>query len=108
MNSSIVNVAVPVIRKDFGVSEAQVGWVITAYLLLYAVGIPLYGRASDVFSLRRAFSLGLLVFALGSLLCALRSEEHTSELQSRQYLVCRLLLAKKTTAISSTPYLLIS
>ncbi len=70
MNSSMVNVAVPVIRKDFGVSEAQVGWVITAYLLLYAVGIPLYGRASDVFSLRRAFSLGLLVFALGSLLCA--------------------------------------
>src|SRR3712207_7584949 len=27
--------------------------------------------------------------------CALRSEEHTSELQSRQYLVCRLLLEKK-------------
>src|SRR3712207_7181359 len=29
--------------------------------------------------------------------CALRSEEHTSELQSRQYLVCRLLLEKKNT-----------
>ncbi len=71
MNSSMVNVAVPVIRRDFGVSEAQVGWVITAYLLLYAVGIPLYGRASDVFSLRRAFSLGLLVFAIGSLLSAI-------------------------------------
>src|SRR3712207_8409109 len=32
---------------------------------------------------------------------ALRSEEHTSELQSRQYLVCRLLLEKKNTAIST-------
>src|SRR3712207_7936941 len=31
---------------------------------------------------------------------ALRSEEHTSELQSRQYLVCRLLLEKKKTSIS--------
>src|SRR3712207_8805333 len=31
-----------------------------------------------------------------------RSEEHTSELQSRQYLVCRLLLEKKTTATAST------
>src|SRR5258707_6107474 len=30
----------------------------------------------------------------------LRSEEHTSELQSRQYLVCRLLLEKKTNNIS--------
>src|SRR3712207_8922552 len=32
----------------------------------------------------------------------LRSEEHTSELQSRQYLVCRLLLEKKKAALDST------
>src|SRR3712207_8137475 len=32
---------------------------------------------------------------------AVRSEEHTSELQSRQYLVCRLLLEKKTDSISA-------
>src|SRR3712207_9509902 len=32
----------------------------------------------------------------------LRSEEHTSELQSRQYLVCRLLLEKKNTSLRST------
>src|SRR3712207_7889088 len=34
-----------------------------------------------------------------------RSEEHTSELQSRQYLVCRLLLEKKKTTIRSTEYI---
>src|SRR5947209_11347314 len=34
----------------------------------------------------------------------LRSEEHTSELQSRQYLVCRLLLEKKKKKIKSTEY----
>src|SRR3712207_6849402 len=39
---------------------------------------------------------GVLVEALGAA-AALRSEEHTSELQSRQYLVCRLLLEKKIT-----------
>src|SRR3712207_7913057 len=33
-----------------------------------------------------------------------RSEEHTSELQSRQYLVCRLLLEKKNHRLSSTSY----
>src|SRR3712207_8640725 len=32
-----------------------------------------------------------------------RSEEHTSELQSRQYLVCRLLLEKKNTPVTSAP-----
>src|SRR3712207_7048830 len=35
-------------------------------------------------------------FHSGFSICAWRSEEHTSELQSRQYLVCRLLLEKKT------------
>src|SRR3712207_8674690 len=38
---------------------------------------------------------------------AARSEEHTSELQSRQYLVCRLLLEKKQQLLSST-FLLVS
>ena len=69
LNSSMVNVAIPLIKEDFGASEAQVGWVITGFLLVYAIGIPLYGRAADIFSLRRTFALGLIVFALGSLIC---------------------------------------
>jgi MFS transporter, DHA2 family, metal-tetracycline-proton antiporter len=69
LNSSMVNVAIPLIREDFGVSEAQVGWVITGFLLLYAIGIPLYGRAADIFRLRRVFALGLVVFAAGSVIC---------------------------------------
>ncbi len=71
LNTSMVNVVVPVIGEEFGASEAQVGWVITGYLLVYAVGIPLYGRVSDLFSLRTTFTLGLLTFAVGSLACAL-------------------------------------
>jgi DHA2 family metal-tetracycline-proton antiporter-like MFS transporter len=71
LNSSMVNVVVPSIQEEFGASEGQVGWIITGYLLVYAVGIPLYGRVSDLFSLRWTFCLGLLVFAAGSLFCAL-------------------------------------
>ncbi len=71
LNSSMVNVTVPIIGQEFGASAGQVGWVITGYLLVYAVGIPLYGRVSDLFSLRSTFTLGLLVFAVGSLVCAL-------------------------------------
>ena len=70
LNTSMVNVVIPVIGSDYGVTEAQVGWVITGYLLTYAVGIPLYGRAADVFSIRRAFMVGLIAFAAGSLICA--------------------------------------
>jgi MFS transporter, DHA2 family, metal-tetracycline-proton antiporter len=71
LNTSMVNVTVPSIREEFGASEGQVGWVITGYLLVYAVSIPLYGRISDLFSLKRTFALGLVVFAAGSLFCAL-------------------------------------
>src|SRR5258707_7216087 len=45
----------------------------------------------------RAFSILVETESLAALVRLLRSEEHTSELQSRQYLVCRLLLEKKKT-----------
>jgi MFS transporter, DHA2 family, metal-tetracycline-proton antiporter len=71
MAGTMVNVVVPVIGEDFGASEAQVGWVVTSHLLVFAVCVPLYGRLADSFSVRRLFVLGLLVFAVGSLVCAL-------------------------------------
>jgi EmrB/QacA subfamily drug resistance transporter len=71
MNGSMVNAALPTIGEEFGVSEGQAGWVISGYLLVFAVGIPLYGRLADVYSLRKAFSVGLVGFAAGSLVCAL-------------------------------------
>lgn len=71
MNGSMTNVALPTIAREFGATEAQAGWVITGYLLVFAVGVPLYGRLSDVYSLRKIFCVGLAGFALGSLVCAL-------------------------------------
>lgn len=67
---TFVNVVVPLIQEDYGVSEGEVGWVITGYLLVFAVGIPLYGRIADLYSIRRTFSVGLLGLAAGSVLCA--------------------------------------
>lgn len=71
LNQTFVNVVVPDIRQGFGATQGQAGWVITGYLLVFAVGIPLYGRVADLYSLRRTFALGLLLLAAGSLACAL-------------------------------------
>ncbi len=71
LNQTFVNVVVPDIRQDYGATQGQAGWVITGYLLVFAVGIPLYGRVADQYSLRSAFALGLLLLAAGSLACAL-------------------------------------
>src|SRR3712207_8775764 len=66
------------------------------------VGEPAGGGGSDDVEdphhrqqLRRAHLADAMVVAGRDEVCADRSEEHTSELQSRQYLVCRLLLEKK-------------
>ena len=71
LNQTFTNVVVPDIQDDFGTSQGQTGWVITGYLLVFAVGIPLYGRIADLYSLRLVFSTGLVVLAAGSLVCAL-------------------------------------
>ena len=71
VNQTFVNVVVPDIQRDYGATQGQVGWVITGYLLVFAVGIPLYGRIADLYSLRRTFAVGLALLAAGSLFCAL-------------------------------------
>lgn len=67
LTGSMVNVLLPRIREDLDVSPAQVSWVVTSYALVYAIGIPLYGRISDVFGIRRIYTIGLLAFAAGCL-----------------------------------------
>lgn len=71
LTGSMVNVLLPQIRDDLDISPAPVGWVVTSYALVYAIGIPLYGRISDVFGIRRIFTIGLLAFATGCLISVL-------------------------------------
>jgi len=69
--SDMVNLVLPSIGAEFGASEAELAWVVTGFLLVFSVGIPIYGRVSDRASLRRLFGFGLLAYAAGSLVCAL-------------------------------------
>src|SRR5258707_6008187 len=63
-------------------------------LLCIAEGLALWHKDSGWMMLTRRWTKAFaLLFAIGAV--SGRSEEHTSELQSRQYLVCRLLLEKK-------------
>lgn len=71
LNNTMINVAIPLVGQDLGIPEGQTGWIVTGFALVFAIGIPIYGRVSDFYSLRRTFSLALVVFAIGSLVCAL-------------------------------------
>lgn len=69
--ADMVSLVLPLISDQFAASTGQVAWVVTGFLLMCAVGIPIYGRVADQFSLRLLFTIALSVFALGSLACAL-------------------------------------
>ncbi|CAA9536950.1 MAG: Uncharacterized MFS-type transporter [uncultured Thermomicrobiales bacterium] len=71
LDATIINVALPTIATDFGVSPTDIEWVTTAYLLSLAVFIPVSGWAGDRFGSKRTFVVALALFTFGSALCGL-------------------------------------
>ena len=71
MDISIVNVALPAIRRDLGASVSGLQWTVDAYTLVLASFLLLAGSTADRLGRRRVFQTGLAVFGLGSLLCGL-------------------------------------
>src|SRR5205809_3078044 len=67
----------------------------TLFRSTFAVLLLTGAALGDRFGRRKLFTIGLGIFTFASAATALRSEEQTSELQSRLHLVCRLLLEKK-------------
>jgi EmrB/QacA subfamily drug resistance transporter len=68
VDSAIVNVALPEIRKDLDFSVQNLQWVLSGYLLTYGGFMLLGGRAGDLLGRRRILVSGTILFALASLL----------------------------------------
>ncbi len=73
LDGTIVNVALPAIDQDLGGGLAGQQWVVNGYLLILGSLILVGGSLGDVFGERRVFALGVALFGLTSLLCALAS-----------------------------------
>lgn len=71
LDNTVLNVALPAIRKEFGASVSGLQWTIDAYTLVLASLLMLAGSTADRIGRRRVFQTGLVVFSLGSLLCSL-------------------------------------
>ena len=71
LDTTIVNVALHDLSGDLHASLASIQWVITGYLLSLAAVIPITGWAVRRYSARRLYLIALVVFTLGSALCAL-------------------------------------
>lgn len=68
LDISIVNVALPDMRRDLHMSQNGLAWVLNAYTLAFAGFLLLGGRAADLYGRRKLFLIGVTLFALFSLL----------------------------------------
>ncbi|MGD3106418.1 MFS transporter [Streptomyces sp. YGL11-2] len=71
LDNTILNVALPTMQHELGASVSGMQWTIDAYTLVLASLLMLSGSMADRLGRRRIFTVGLVVFAIGSLLCSL-------------------------------------
>ncbi|AFM42474.1 drug resistance transporter, EmrB/QacA subfamily [Desulfosporosinus acidiphilus SJ4] len=73
LDSSIVNVALPTISTALKTDLQTLQWVVTGYLLTISSLLPIFGRLADLLGRKRIFSMGFILFTIGSALCGLSS-----------------------------------
>ncbi len=73
LDATILNTAVPTMSANLGVEPLSLKSVLTSYTLSLAVFIPVSGWMADRFGTKRVFSLAIVLFMIGSLLCAASS-----------------------------------
>ncbi|MGR4879131.1 MFS transporter [Streptomyces sp. LARHCF249] len=71
LDNTVLNVALPSMRKDLDASVAGMQWTIDAYTLVLASLLMLAGSTADRIGRRKVFVAGLVLFTVGSLLCSL-------------------------------------
>ena len=71
LDNTVVNVALPAIKSDLGISQSELEWTVAAYALTFASLLLTGGKLGDLLGRRLIFVLGLVVFTLSSLFCGL-------------------------------------
>ena len=68
LDSTIANIALPFIGADLDIDQANLQWIVTGYALTFGGFLLLGGRLADLYGRRLIFMVGVLVFALASLI----------------------------------------
>jgi MFS family permease len=71
LDGTIVNLALPSIIKDFGITVEQGSWIATAYILANAIFVPIWAKLGDSIGRRKVYILGFTIFIIGSVLAGL-------------------------------------
>ncbi|MGZ4106351.1 MAG: MFS transporter [Tumebacillaceae bacterium] len=68
LNESVFNVSTPSIAKQFGLDAAGVSWVVTIFFITFGMGMVIFGKLSDMYSVKKLITIGIVLYSLGSLL----------------------------------------
>jgi EmrB/QacA subfamily drug resistance transporter len=75
LDATVVNVALPTIKRELGFSEQSLSWVLNAYTLVFGGFLLLGGRLADRLGRRLVFAAGIGLFSAASLICGLSQSE---------------------------------
>ncbi|MCL5438760.1 MAG: multidrug efflux MFS transporter [Patescibacteria group bacterium] len=71
LDGTIVNLALPDIIKDFGITISQASWISTAYIIANAIFVPIFGKLGDLIGRKPLYLFGIVGFTLTSALAGL-------------------------------------
>ncbi|HJJ51417.1 MAG TPA: MFS transporter, partial [Methanocorpusculum sp.] len=74
LDGTIVNIALPSIAEQFGLSTSSVAWVSTIYLLVMGGLLLIVGKLTDTIGLKKIFLAGFSIFVIGSFACGFLPE----------------------------------
>jgi DHA2 family multidrug resistance protein len=71
LDQTIVNLALPKIINDFGITVTAAGWIATAYIIANAIFVPIWGKLGDTLGRKKIYIIGFSLFIVGSVLAGL-------------------------------------
>ncbi len=83
LNESMFNISTPSIAKQFGLEAAGVSWVVTIFFIVIGLGMVIFGRLSDMLSVKSLILIGISLYCAGSILGFLLSSWYPGVLLAR-------------------------
>ncbi|WP_051541344.1 MFS transporter [Caldalkalibacillus mannanilyticus] len=68
LNESLFNVSTPSIAQQFDLDAAGVSWVITIFFIVFGLGMAIFGRLADLYSVKKLITIGIILYSVGSIL----------------------------------------
>ncbi len=68
LNESVFNVSTPSIAKQFELDASGVSWVVTIFFIFIGMGMVIFGKLSDMYSIKKLITIGIILYSFGSIL----------------------------------------